>query len=84
MLRQLRAAIAAEEGRPVRVETLARRLGMDALAVAAMLEHARRRGLVVDTAGPTGVADAAGAQSCSSGPCATRAHGCRHCPLASG
>ena len=84
MLRQLRDAVAAEEGRPIRVETLARRLGMDAPAVAAMLEHARRRGLVVETAGPAGVADATGAQACSSGPCATRAHGCRHCPLASG
>ncbi len=80
MLRQLRDAIAAEEGRPVRVETLARRLGMDAPTVAAMIEHARRRGLVVDTAG----VPAGGGQSCSSGPCATRAHGCRHCPLASG
>ena len=84
MLREVRAAIAAEEGRPIRVETLARQLGMDAPAVAAMLEHARRRGLVVSTAGPAGGAEAAGGQSCSSGSCLTRTHGCRHCPLASG
>jgi len=69
MLRELRDAIAAEEGRPIRVEILARRLRMDPSAAAAMLEHARRRGLVTR------------AESCSTGACAAESTACRRCPL---
>jgi Mn-dependent DtxR family transcriptional regulator len=71
MLRELRDALAAEDGRPVRVEVLARRLAMEPAAVAAMLDHARRRGLVPVSG------------SCSTDSCAAHARGCRHCPLAS-
>jgi FeoC-like transcriptional regulator len=76
VLTQLRAALAAEAGGPVRVEVLARRLGTDPATLAAMLAHLRRRGL--DPAACP--APAAGA--CHAGPPPGPAPAaCRHCPL---
>jgi len=72
MLTQLRAALAAEEGRPIRIEVLARRLGADPQTVAAMLEHVRGRGLGLAGCSEPG-------PGCTPSGAAPAA--CRHCPL---
>jgi Mn-dependent DtxR family transcriptional regulator len=71
MLLQLREALAGEDGRPVRIQTVARRLGSDPATVQAMLDHARRRGLIAQP--PT----------CPL-RCASAGAACRRCPLGDG
>jgi DNA-binding IclR family transcriptional regulator len=74
VLRELRTVLAEHDGAPVRIEVLARRLGTDPATVRAMVDHARRRGLIALT--ETGPAlDERCVDSSCAGPC-------RHCPLA--
>jgi DNA-binding IclR family transcriptional regulator len=81
MLTALRDALAAHDGGPVRIDRLARQLGSDPATVTAMLDHARRRGLVTAS---TGVATGAAADCTNPGAsaCAVSTPACRHCPLA--
>lgn len=53
VLDRLRAVLEAEGGRPVRLDALARELGVDPAVLAPMVEHLARRGLLGAGIAPT-------------------------------
>lgn len=73
MLRELKAILDEHPGTPVRIETVARRLGTDAATVTAMIDHAHRRGLL-----PQVLVEA---PSCVERCRPDRSFACRTCPF---
>jgi hypothetical protein len=76
VLHELRDALARANGRPVRVEVLARQVGADPATVAAMLRHDATRTLI------TGRASVGGPGASCESTCSAERSACRRCPLA--
>jgi hypothetical protein len=70
MLGALRTALRVADGRPLRLEALARDLGVEPAVLRAAWEHGRQRGLLADA-------------GCAPSACAAALRpACRRCPLA--